>query len=353
MGSRASYVIVENGEATAYYAQWGGEGIEATLLDGPDAALAEVRNRERRDAILNNVWAEGGIAFDVDRRQVRFFSWSMSESRFRRALLPALRALWAGWDIAWAEQGIVDVAACYGWVPDRVLDLSDDNLELLEGTAASAPDEAILSAPESPWNGSILTVRWSEAGVEDHLLGVLAADALSCGPRLLDLVRGRKSIPLPREDDQKFPSTGVYVDVGARVLWIDEHGTIDPRIAPAIARRWPGWEVHAHIGGLVRQVELSGRRPTRVRVSDEEAVDGLLERLTSGLPTKLAVRFLLSIVQTFAAHGLLASTNIGGKSLATLPDTDINLIPSLRAALRETFLRLLRADASPKTPSSP
>ncbi len=125
MGSRASYVIVQDGRPEAYFARWGGQTVDQALVAGPQGAVEFIRLCEAADDIMDNIWAEGGIAIDLDRKVLRFFSWMMKPSHLRRVLRPAIQAIWAGLDVAWAEHGIVDIASHFGWEADRVLDSKD------------------------------------------------------------------------------------------------------------------------------------------------------------------------------------------------------------------------------------
>jgi len=61
-----------------------------------------------------------------------------------------------------------------------------------------------------------------------------------------------------------------------QTIWIWENTTLDGRYLEAVARRWPGWQVQGHVEGLLRHVILSGRDPTGVKISDQQAVQELI-----------------------------------------------------------------------------
>ena len=343
MGSRGNYVIVQGGRAEAYYAQWGGSQVSEALVAGPQATIAIIRSYEAVDSIMERAWAEGGIAIDLDRNELRFFSRPMTPAHLRRMLLPAIRAIWSDWDVAWAERGIVDIASYYGWEVDRVLDAEDNVGDLMPRPAPTIPDDRLLAEDRPDWQHSVLTVRWSAEVVSDYRASVPAPEALSLGPRLLDLLAGAPLFQLGREAESRLPHPGAFMDPVARVIQIAESGTADPRVAPAIAKRWPNCRAYSHTQGLARQVALSGRDPTPVMVSDERAVDAFLDALPSDGPTcQQAIATFATLERSLDLHqGRSSGERLSMLGATTFADTDL---PAVRARLHAPLLRLM-ADA--------
>src|SRR5262245_39783524 len=281
MGHRANYVLIEGQQPHIHFSRWGALSIPAVLVAGPEATISYVRNLTPDDELLDDVWAEGGMLLQVDRRELRFFGGVeiYRKPYLRRLLLRALRALWEGWSVEWARHGIADLALSLGWEVSRVLDTEADGVKLLQSTEPLLNEEDVQITQELKSAHSVFSVRWPSGDSSDYLLVPSMTSALSLGPHLLQLVAGKPSTTLPSEDDLDLPGEGACLDVSAQVLWLSEFGEFDPRDVPAIARRWPGWQVDGHVEGLVRQVELSGRDPAPLMVPQERALHELVEEL--------------------------------------------------------------------------
>jgi hypothetical protein len=282
MGHRANYVIIEDGQPAIYFSRWGALTIPAVLLSGPDATTAYVRALTPDDALLDDTWAEGGLALHLGQRELRFFGGLVIESSpyLRRPLLRALRMLWQGWSVEWAAHGIADLALFLGWDVDRVL-TSESSDSLLLGSSNPIVNEGQVQTTQVLRQAySIVTVRWSQSDVRDYWLSPQAVFALSLGPRLLELLANATDSTLPREDDPDLPGNGAYFDVPSRAMWMWELWAFDPRLVAAMERRWPGWHAHGHVDGLVRQVELSGRDAAPIKVPEDRAIEELVEELS-------------------------------------------------------------------------
>lgn len=281
MGSRANYVLIEGGQPTIHFSRWGASSIPAVLLSGPAETIAYVRTLTPDDYLLDEVWAEGGMLLDVDQRKLRFFGGGAIDSTpyLRRPLLRVLRALWTGWSVDWMLFGVAELALSLGWDIGCVLDNELDDRLLLSRARPDDKVKAVQIAADLKQANSIFTITRAGAHVYDHLLVTPSVSALSVGPHLLDLLDDQPGTTLSTEDDPDLPRQGAYLNVTTQTIWMWEYSTCSPRHVEAIGQCWPGWQVHAHVEGLVRQVELSGRDSSAVMVTEEQANHKLVEEL--------------------------------------------------------------------------
>jgi hypothetical protein len=297
LGNRANYVIVENGQAQIFFSRWGALTIPSVLLSGPEGTLEYICQLTPDESLLNNVWAEGGVLVNVDTHRALFWGGnSIAEHPYlRRPLLTALSLLWPGWSIDWALFGVADLARSIGWEVSQVLDNQFAQTAFLAGNEAVVTETQLLESLHAKDPKTILSIRRNTGEVKDYLLILeeffdgdpqtfyqLATlyQALSLGPRLLNLLPIESTSFPPKEGSKQEPHQGAYVDEEMQTIWIWENETLDSRYLEAVARRWPGWQVQGHVEGMVRHVILSGRDPAAVKVSAQQAVQELITTLT-------------------------------------------------------------------------
>lgn len=300
MGNRANYVLIENGQKQIFYSQFGAITIPAVLLAGPEDTLKYILKLDTTDQLMNNVWAEGGILFNADERQMLFWGGDSIAAYpyLRRPLLKLLPMLWQGWSIDWAMYGVADLADALGWDVWEVLkDMSDDT-DFLTGsgpvieTLHSQQETDMLISVRSR-TGEVRDYRVSPDGNFDDSLYYLARPylLLSHGPELLSLLATYSTTPLPKEGRQQVPHSGAFIDEEIHTLWIWQSEILDPRYLEALTRRWPGWQIKGHIGGLIRHVTLTGRGATDLMYPEQQAIEELVSELIArqGIdPTQIA-----------------------------------------------------------------
>ena len=151
MGHRANYVTIREGEAKAFEDQWGAMGAVYAFADGPEAAVAMIREAECRetDELMDWAFAEGGYLIDFDRKHAIAFGeptvgdlldlseefGELEDSGGGDALaeigavdkafddgplafLELIAPKWPGWFLCWDDRGVDAFAA---WLRDRKL----------------------------------------------------------------------------------------------------------------------------------------------------------------------------------------------------------------------------------------
>jgi hypothetical protein len=132
MGVRANFIVIRDGQATAYYDNWAGRGCICTLADGPDVACEALAEYEKTNSLMEWSYAEGGYLIDFDENQVIVFGPTINLDEiadedgyldeglrqeflpFTEAGLPYLRYIsdmWRGWKLAWDDHGTDAFAA--------------------------------------------------------------------------------------------------------------------------------------------------------------------------------------------------------------------------------------------------
>lgn len=256
MGHRSNTVLVESGRATIYYSQWGARGLPELLLRGPKTFIAESRSDQRHEQLQDDVFCEGAALVDVDRQHLLWFG-GVAHTRYllphRRAILQMLAAPWQGWTVAWAEQGVLDLAAYIGVDPATVRVTKTEPVDL----------DKLRTGVRGAY--TILTVA-EPRGATDYSLEPNPFVLLLSGPPLLDHLAGLEVTTLPREDNL---GAGIVIDPIAQTirLWC---GPPEERPMARIAERWPSWRISADLNGLPHQLEVSGRDGGLVRLPDAE-----------------------------------------------------------------------------------
>lgn len=124
MGSRANFVIVENGSAKAYYDHWAALGCLHGFAAGPDGAMQMLADSQSTNQLMNWALAEGGFLIDFDDRLAIVFGpwadesdYSFDESEDVAAdeqiaefdasqYLKDIAPRWIGWRLIYDDRGV-------------------------------------------------------------------------------------------------------------------------------------------------------------------------------------------------------------------------------------------------------
>jgi hypothetical protein len=233
MGHRANYVVVERGARELYYSHWTANTLTRDLFWGPEWALPFVRRQERTEEWLDDIWCEGAALVDLDRKVLLLFGGEDEkyDVAHRRVYLSLLRSVWAGWEVRWAHEGLIDVV---------------DHLGLARALVRSDRKDDVPGAPDAAgeWIESAVSVRWADGRTGIYALGNSADAAVFHGAELLSVMRrldssghGRDRLAVPTDC-----TGGVHIDERRRQVdfWL---ASTKPEAGARAARGWPGWEV--------------------------------------------------------------------------------------------------------------
>jgi hypothetical protein len=236
VGQRANLIVARDQGYELFYCHWCANTLPCDLFWGPRHAMAFIRSQRRvdEDDWLDDVWAEGGALIDPDHRILILFGGDdlRSDVPVRRVYLDLLRQVWAGWDIRWAHEGIVDLADYVGCPSSKVLSDVEDRATGLEPPL------------EKGWTTIVASVRFADGALRLYPLPGRVREYLEVGSTLLDHAskpKGFERFP-PDGWTLSFPDGGFHIDARQRQLsfWI---ANAVSRIVPRVEAIWPGWAV--------------------------------------------------------------------------------------------------------------
>jgi len=230
MGQRANLVIVRRQNWRLYYDHWCANRLDIELFWGPRLAAEFIEQREPfsdRNDWLDEVWCEGAVVLDEDRKALVWFGGVdiVYDIPRRRAFLDLMKYQWQGWEIRWATGGIVEVGGYVGLPADKFLEDTD-------------PEEGFTVLAEYPEeNDTLLTVRRHGRCLAGRGHG--DEEALELGPSQLTML-----LEVAREPSlvwtEDMPRGGLHIDVDAQSLhyW---RANPAPGIEDRVRRSWSEW----------------------------------------------------------------------------------------------------------------
>ncbi|WP_152628243.1 hypothetical protein [Streptacidiphilus neutrinimicus] len=223
MGSRAQYVVVENGAWQRFGSHWGANRIAADLLAGPAAATRCFRALDETETWLDDLWCEGAALVDHDRRVLLWYAFQDSWAD-HRAVRAVLARTWPGWDVRFAHDGMGDLTHHLGL--GRELTREPGWLEHHEPSWFTDEDS-------EPW--AVVSLRFPDGSVRAFGGGCReTVEHVLDGPGLIDLLL--RAAPTPQLTD--MPYGGVHFEPAARTVSVWAVQTV------AGLNGWPlpGWE---------------------------------------------------------------------------------------------------------------
>lgn len=327
MGSRANIIVVQDGTYDLFYCHWCAASLPSNLFWGPANAVAFARNLLDPKRIVRNipirrfdpsrpsdswspavdgsgwltdVWAEGGAVIDLDCKTLILYGGEDIGAHIplTRLYLQLMQEVWEGWDIRWAQRGIVDMAEYVGLPKERVIDGGMPSRE--------------FEVEEPRWAGAIGSIQLEDGTLRLFPLSGVQME-LAQGPVLINAMKEHTGYThLPFDEWSRlslfpwwgagFPSAGFHIDVSARSVEYWTAGSArDPETY--ILPFWPGWRVtwlkdnyEAHLARLGDRVSL----PTW---SAEELLSAVQSAVMSGSGSILTSDFLEAILREGRKQG--------------------------------------------------
>ena len=267
MGHRANYCLKLDQSYELFYSHWGASQVHHDFFWGPDLALSFVRSQRVTTEWLDEVWCEGGALLDLPGKKLMLFGAEdlAYDFRLRNVYLKLLKHNWLGWEIHWAEHGILDLAKAVGEAPERVL--CDQKLELESGwevleTASHAKD----------WSQVLV-----EVGTEKiYTIENSSEQVLLRGPKLLQ--------DLPAEKTELFlgpnepPEAGIFIEPETKCIryWVAK---AHPLFHEWMRQAWVGWDIECDQDMAEEHVQELAKAANITLKSEAE----ILETLTHSL----------------------------------------------------------------------
>jgi len=266
VGQRANLLVGRRGTWTLYYDHWCANRLDVELFWGLDLALTFIEQRDAKDSSywLDEVWCEGAAAVDTDRHLLLFFGGEdiLWDIPLRRAHLALMREAWPGWEVRWADEGIVTVGSYAGEPRKRFLDDHQPGPKARFSVLTEYPED----------NTTLLTCTTEGATTVRRVYG--DEESLRLGPgqlAVLSELEGSDSLDWEGE----MPSGGCHIDLDRKSIafwWAETTPAIEDRARSA----WPGWQVTWLRDRYEDHVALSG---LGIRLPERPLADLQTERL--------------------------------------------------------------------------
>jgi len=275
MGQRANLVIVYNNDYELYYNHWCASSMPEKVFWGPVHTRQFIESQEKvsKTEWLNDIWAEGGVVMDLDQQYLLFYGGEdmIYDIQLRQLFIQLMHKVWTGWQVEWAEEGILDMANYVGVSPECVLSSRQDTeLRLLEPIASGNFVDGVAS------------IQFGEDELLLFPLGIDFKEYLYSGSEIIehiDKTQGySKIIWKDWAYQDEIPSSGFHVDKVSRTLqfW---HAEAIPNILAIVKECWPGWNISRFANHYDSQVAAAKGR----LVILERDTATLLEELTKNL----------------------------------------------------------------------
>ncbi|MCP3773179.1 hypothetical protein NLX71_07575 [Paenibacillus sp. MZ04-78.2] len=254
MGQRANLVITKQGGYDLYYNHWCANTLPRDLFWGPQHAISFIEAQAKVDETdwLNDIWAEGGVVLDAEKKLLLFFGGEeeLYNIPYRRIFLSLMQKVWEEWDLRWANEGIIDIAEYVGVPREVVLASEDDDLVDI----SLAPPEA------KDWIDTIISITFDEETLIFPLYGNIEGFLLH-GPKVLQSCDRSFGFTEFRVGDwtTDFPSSGLHLDFKNKQIdmW---HADFFPNVIQRMKELWPNWEVREHYDHYEVHIEKTAGR---------------------------------------------------------------------------------------------
>lgn len=298
MGQRANYILRRDGRTQWFSSRWGALSLAQDIFWGPTETTRFIRSLPPVEKWQDGDDCQGAAVVDWDARRLIWFESDrlVSGPIERRLYARLLEQTWAEWEIRYAADGALGIAAYLDAAPavsrpglsefadkEDVADASEaeSDAELADDLAVGlrpAPRPAVqdgAGAASEP--GVWLAVRRPDESVEDYFgFDYPSLDqVLLRGPPLLRLLPSAAATGIPPESAVRG---GAVVEVASRRLgyWELQAG---PEFSRRIAEAWADWHVEPLAGGWEELLRRSGRQvPDELR-ADEQVFLGSLVTL--------------------------------------------------------------------------
>ena len=262
------YAIREGGEVELFDSHWGALSVPQDVFWGPARAEVFIRGHERREEWLDDVWGEGGVGLDKDRRRCVWYGGEGLDGPLLALFLRLMRALWGrdGWTVEHVA-GMPEVAEAVGCDPEPLR------------APPSAPEvktiaESAARYAESGYACALVRAAGEGGAPREFVASYSIGWILNAGSEAV--VGGLEGLPtLARYRQERAKGAplfdlwqGAWIDPGARALVV-ARGVGDEELG-WIRAAWPGWDVRRE-ASLDSLFEASGEAvPADLRRAPEE-----------------------------------------------------------------------------------
>ena len=230
-------VIVNDYGYELYYDHWAANSLDSYLFWGSEPSITWVKSLPLQDESgwLDTVWCEGGAVIDSKKKCLVFFGGEdiLYGIPMRRMYLKLMSHNWPGWEIRWANRGILDLA---DYVGHKILpgkDSFDPPGKNEHKKICKHDDKYSVGLVSVSQNGNIGAI-----GAPTNEYDKFLAIGDEVFKFLLPNVFKKRKAPLTIKE---FPMTGVHFDIDAKKIFVWTSDTVNDPNLP-YQDKWPGWE---------------------------------------------------------------------------------------------------------------
>lgn len=285
MGMRANLVVIEEEGYSLYYSHWCANTLPSDLFWGPNASLKFIqKQRPMPDKNwLDTIWAEGGVVYDDHQQILLFYGGEdiLFDIPLRNLYLEIMQHNWPGWELRWAHQGIVDLAAYVGISAEKVYAPDELDKQILDGQLDTQTSFA-QKPVQKRWISTIGTVKFEDKTVwvfPISLVGNQSWRYLAQGSKLLKFTMDRRvhqSVDL-NEWATHFPVAGFHLDESSKTLTLWHANEM--YISPQRASVWEGWQIKDIGDNYLQHLSLAEGAFQFPKVDEEKLLEQLIKIL--------------------------------------------------------------------------
>lgn len=281
MGQRANYILIEENKQTIHYNHWRANSIASDLYLGERRFIEFVKECKMVDVLLNEVWIEGCVILDIDKRTIYFWSSEFGITSVADFYLKELQVKWKGWAINMLYNKMYDVEKIL-----KIDYISNQELPKLSNyTKYQIVDDTV-----NDWVTAIIIKTESKTHVtktgDINLSGIL-----NFGGSVVEILLSKQSFDLPIEDDYHVYEC-IVIDTLKKEIIIDksEFGLWEQTL-----KKWDGYRFEmgdfGYIGVLNRaKIDTNKLSMSKEKVKEEFA--NMIARQTDFNPLGMAKKLL-------------------------------------------------------------
>ncbi|QEM11167.1 hypothetical protein [Mucilaginibacter rubeus] len=282
MGQRANYIFIENSQKTIHYSHWRANVITSDLYLGEKRFIDFVRSCKSVEVLLNEVWIEGCVIINIDKKTLYFWSLEFGTTSATDFYLNKLQQRWKGWSLNLLYNQMYDI--------EQILDIDyisqQEQFPLLVKTT-----EEIINDEISEFGNTIIIIK---TGIKTHITqlgGIDASEVLNYGESVIDILLNKKEYPLPKEEEDKVFETLIF-DVVNKEMIIDKS---EFGLWEQCQNKWEGYNLTMGDFGYIGALKLANINIEQLVMSVEKikiAFNDQVMRPEGFDPQKMAERLL-------------------------------------------------------------
>jgi hypothetical protein len=319
MGQRANLVIVNHEGYKLYYCHWCASSLPESIFWGPEIALRFIADQHLVNEWLDNVWAEGGVIVDTERRVLLLWSGEdlLYDIPLRRLYLRLLQTTWIGWQIKWAHDGMFDVATYVGLTQETVT-----------GQKPRRQGVTALNVPaDLRWVNSVISIIFEDGTLRFFPGHWRTGTIFETGISLVEMARvGSGLEQLPKDALVDFPTEGLHLEIPNKRAAYWSAKSISP--LDHFYPLWNGWEIMWLKDNFEYQLVQSHGKLAFPEPS-EDLLLKQLEKILLNETTSSSADALRQLVEQERQNGYQTIVN----PYALTDDAPINLNSDLRRAI--------------------